>query len=446
MLDPILDARMSALEQKLKCVTRNPSQQWGPQLDLVMLDIEEDIWIGIDRTIGKEVQNHLREISDLREALRDDTNSKSNADAWREYTEVYEHSQETFREWLDLFGGLVLRQKRLDQNLCDVADTLIVRLARESTVSRTLSIPAAREALAVTLARTIRLRFPEPTIWDLPFTAHEYGHVVVSENDEIRKHVKVTAARWADQDLESNLVAEDQKEQTEERYKHHLEDFVADSYATHAMGPSFACAAVFLRFSPSRAYDETEYNAAYAKRARVIFAMLERMNDEASGNPYRDVIEQLKGWWEAMLEQVEPSRGLTEADEGRLKDLVRDIWDRLEAEFVGLTLYPYRGKSNDGWLVAQAKSDSWNEELENLFQDLTDDDDRMLQPSNIRDLLNAAWLSRIDLTDPNDPETKYKIDKVAKAAYGQCKRIVEASRYRSSGAPPDSLSQPSPGR
>src|SRR6185503_8084314 len=99
----------------------------------------------------------------------------------------YEESQEVFCECLEYIGGLALRDRGFDQRICDIGDHLIVSCAKDwnNLKWQSLTILAAQERLGQTMARIIRLRFPEWTIWTLPFTAREFAHVAFHANENL---------------------------------------------------------------------------------------------------------------------------------------------------------------------------------------------------------------------------------------------------------------------
>ena len=94
--------------------------------------------------------------------------------AWRDYGEAQKVNREFAAERLEIFAGLAFRRSRLDENACRLADELIGKcnLGISLDDCEWVTIPAPKEALGRTLARIVRLRFPEWTVWALPLVAH----------------------------------------------------------------------------------------------------------------------------------------------------------------------------------------------------------------------------------------------------------------------------------
>jgi hypothetical protein len=437
-----LSSRLDALKASLKRV-KEQSFSWQSELHLrVQLEphpleecAEKDLW-GLDSTIEAQL-GHLKIIrKSLERAEKEENDAIAGQfikEAWRGYARVCDKSQRIFREWLDLTGGLTLRAYELDKSLFNMADQLIRDCAVASGVSPYLSIPAAHDDLTRTTGRVIRLRFPEWTLWDLPFAAYEYGQVVVDKVEVLRALIEDTTANWADQDREWQPIAGNTEEQNKKRYNHELRTFLADAFATHTIGPAYACTAILLRFDPLLAYDE---RAAYDKRARVVLAMLERMDEEADGSPYKEMIERLENHWSTTLARANPLGGVEAIDEERLNNLVGEIWQKITDEYKDEMLYPPAGET--GWQVAKTWAVNWMQQLE-ASKDLS----IWAVPSNskLRDVLNAMWLCRISYPK--------NTDEIAGAAYGQCEAIItltpqDTSRLRVGLQTPAQTSPKSP--
>jgi predicted MPP superfamily phosphohydrolase len=418
---PALSTRLDALEQSLERAKQPPSA-WRLKMRLREEEIPgEDLW-GADSPIDTELAL-LRAIrTNLEKAEGTDANAgRFIMGAWRSYARVSERSQEIFREWLDVAGGLTLRTHELDERLFRMADRLIEDCAAGSGVPSYVSIPAAQENLAKTMGHVIRLRFPEWTIWNVPFAVHEYGQVVVDHVDALRTLVEDTTTSWVNQDREWQLIAgnEEEKDEKQLNYQHQLRKFVADAFATHTLGPAYACAAILLHFDPLFAYDE---RAAYDKRARVMLAMLEKMDNRAGGSPYEKMVELLEHHWKSVLGRAKPSGSTEATDEERLRDLVDEIWERIYGEYRNEKLYPPAG-GESGWQIAKGWAANWIQQLEaneplSVWE--------VSSGSKLRDVLNAAWLCRISY-----PE---KIEQITGAADDQCEAIIAYATEGASGS------------
>lgn len=400
MVDAVLAARLDALEQNLKHAEAATPKQWQKNLNLTNVRVEDAIWLNLEVTIGREVKRLSAELKKIRK-------KEDPKEAWEGYARAYEESEIIFRECLEFLGGLAFRDKLLDGKICMVADELIRSCAAETLEQPSLAIPAPQEALTKTLGRIIRLRFPERSVWTLPYIAHDFGHVI----ERMDKFVQAEVPRWAGQ-----------VKQPAEEY---LRVLLADAFATYSMGPAYACAAILLRFNPSSAYTEHDKRPAVAKRAHVVLTMLREMDDQAGGGPYNAMIQHLEPEWRQMLERAGVSGTLEAEDKTRLHELVVAILEHFGTEFPETARYPHDGES--GWLVAQ----KWQGVLwKHLGQDDPNADDfgEVSLTSKLRDVLNAAWLCRRKVSLGKDDSEQTKLDKIKQIgdeAHGLCEVIIE---------------------
>lgn len=287
------------------------------------------------------------------------------AEAWEAYGKVLDaEAGRLFTEYVDLLGGLALRDAGLDEGICQMADELIRRCSMvggRDPIWYSMTVPARREAMEETLARIIRLGFPEWTIWAVPLGAVEFGHVVVKQN---AVDLGVPEATNGEPDPDSVARAH----------------FLADTFATYALGPAYACAAILLRFNPLHGYEVRDRRPPDAKRAYVVFETLERMNEV--GGYYTDLITRLRKPWDAVLARLNP--GATPVEEDPVADdAVETMWNFLKS---GADESLYYG--GDRWLAING----WP--------------DHLIKPSGsetipwnagqheVRDLLTAAWDAR----------------------------------------------------
>jgi hypothetical protein len=297
------------------------------------------------------------------------------ADAWKNYADKDNElaRQRVFEDYVDFLRGLAMRDADLDEGICKIADELISKLQIRD-LSYSLTIPAFQEAVTMTLARFIRLGFPEWTLWALPLAAHELGHVVVSKNLELDTFVKENAS--------NELSA----------YGLHLQEFLADAFATFTMGPAYACASILLRFNPPSAYEDKKEHPADAKRAYVIFKMLEWMN-ESKNEQYEGIIKILKDEWSDALKQAKQQDKLKAEDENNLNKWIDSLKEKKLVEYISSVRYPHTS-----WARAEL--------LKKQLLDVLQKKQNNIEVSgtyDLRDVLNAAWLCRIDqLTKTED--------------------------------------------
>jgi hypothetical protein len=258
-----------------------------------------------------------------------------------------------------------------------------------------LTVPAVQEAFTQTLARIVRLRFLEWTVWTLPLTAHEFGHVVIRE----------------DADLQAFAQAE--FEEGQDRYENLNELYVllADAFATYTMGPAYACAAIMLRLDPITFPTDI-------KRGYIVLNMLSRMSAEAGGltPPYEGVVRILEDKWDSVLKQTKRADALEDTDKDALKELTDSSWESFDIALRSTAPYPATGRAS-GWGIAE----DWGKILKDA------DSEKKIPTtfqSHLRDVLNAGWACRLA-----SPEmTALGINRVAKLVESLCKRIIEGRR------------------
>src|SRR5262245_61810908 len=247
MNDLILTERIESLKRDLKWT--DTARKWltdklqKPRPN----ELTDDLWDMLSATIRTQAGAQIAKLDKIYKYV--DTNARNGIEdeqqaikqAWRSYAEIYQESRQVFSEYLDVIGGLAMRYNSLDEEICCIADELIKRCSRESigTPWNSLSVLATQETFTKTLARLIRLRFPEWTIWALPFAAHEYGHVVAADNEDIERFLETEVERVAKDDAEYQAATDKQaRERVGRRINKHLNVLFADAFATYTMGPA----------------------------------------------------------------------------------------------------------------------------------------------------------------------------------------------------------------
>ncbi len=345
-----------------------------------------------DDLLAQATIAHQRGDSDIADALQ--------KTAWEKYSgAVYHETNRVFCEYLDFLSGLALRDTGLDQGMCQISDRLLRDNGRLPDFAwDSLTIPAPREALQATLAKIVRLGFPEWTIWALPLAVHELGHVVAT-TDKIAQFVTQRA--------------------TDEEGQHRLQVCLADAFATHVMGPAYACAVILLRLDPCTAFAPSD-DRLTEKRARVVLAMLKDMDGQ--GNPtdkgrFSAIHKRLESEWNDALRQVGTSDSLSQQESEEIQDCV---------ERISQTRGSYRALSPAVWPRVEELAELLDiDQVENVKVSSTDE---------LRIVLNAAWKWRIDKNDLS------RVNDVAKAAL-RLWAIIETPRERGDRFP---MPQPQP--
>jgi hypothetical protein len=335
--------------------------------------------------------------------------------AWKEYAEIMSEQIRlfSFSDYVEFLGGLALRDAGLDEGICQIADELVQSCGSIGKTNwNALTIPANNEA--VTLARSIRMGFPEWTLWAVPLTAHELGHVLITAGRN-RLEIGNTNTQW-EKYIFNQVMGRNKKVQ---RDRQHLLIYLADAFATYAMGPAYACSAILLRFNPLSAYTDGDKYPADAKRAYVILNMLRRMlaNDKQDTPPYDKTVDRLEAGWNAALARVNSPTPLSQAQKDQLEGFNSYMLGQL-SKGKGL----YRGRrlkrtraALDSLLANQPSSEILKGDEEG------------------RDVLNAAWECRI--------ENKYDLAKLQTSVQHLWDLIIEQKSKR---APREDKPEPSP--
>lgn len=372
MKDPniILLARLDALEKRLLIVIEN--------VDKVEPELNKDVWGTFYEYISTPAQRCITVLKEIETDLGKE-NPKLRDD-WDKYSEVYEKSELLFAECIEFLGGLALREKKLDDGLCDLADDLL-EMSESHTASKdwsSLTIPARQEPLS----RLIRLRFPERTIWTLPLAAHQFSHVVLEK--------KSGMCHWIEEETKDMML------------KCQLKDLAAVGLATCIMGPAYACSAITLGFNPSKAHIDDNLHMSDAKRAYVVFSILRQMK-----MPEEGLIGKLELQWRIALQSL-GLKELEEDEKTKLNRWIESMWKNFKETLQRpRAIYP---TGSDGLSLA----DDWSKKLDKGSAG-------SINPKgteSLRDALNAAWLCRIT-SEPN------RFPHITEEALKLCKKILE---------------------
>jgi hypothetical protein len=277
-----------------------------------------------------------------------------------------------FRECLAFLQGARGRGRDVDTGLCEIADTMLDELSAACELNWCRFTILADEEFFSDQVQIIRLRFPFCGIWDLPVAAHEFGHfaayrLTVPEGDGRRSP---PFKEYID-----GYIAENQLRKEEEYY---LNEYFADAFATYVLGPSYACTSLLLRFGVATALDEMDgRHPSYGKRAWIILDTLNRMNKERdSEGDFNQVVSVLRDYWISALKSAENARELSESDREKLNDISLQLY--------GILKGGARNARYNRWKIARK-----------LQPALKPDGKKPDGEYEIRDLLNAAWLVRL---------------------------------------------------
>ncbi|HEX6209074.1 MAG TPA: hypothetical protein VF058_12050 [Actinomycetota bacterium] len=367
------DEVLSEVERRFNIVQLSDKEELGSVLVDAAKDQKEKL---------AEVEKRVRSAEEKAAQGKGEEANQLLDEAWNTYaTQLSASTDRLFSEYVDFLGGLALRDSGFDRGICSIADELIRQAPKIGGGWSSLTIPAHHEALNMTLARIIRLGFPEWTVWTLPLTAHELGHVLVAE----------TGDAFAD-------VEDDRTAQV----------CLADAYGTLVMGPAYACAAMLIRLNPLTAF-HPEDDRLTAKRAETVLRTLDHMNawDEVDP-PYAQVRQGLEAAWAEGTGHAEPS-GELGAEE--LETL--EAWIERMSGWLG----SYRALPGEHWPRIKRWAQALGTEKQDEIELQNDDEHRFV--------LNAAWQARLD-----HPE---QTEHIARDALALWRRLDEHLRKETGG-------------
>ena len=226
------------------------------------------------------------------------------AAAWLRYQALRDECQKLFAEYVDLVRGVLLRDAVFDRDLCRIADELVRQFGKFKDYTwQAFTIPASRERGDLTSARLIRIGFPEWTVWTLPLTAHEFGHVFAARHEAMRALVATMSAQ------EPAAVVRTQ---------------IADAFATAVMGPAYVWSALLLRVDPGQELDRL--------RVAVMLAMFDRL-EVTPLSTYGDEVAALRSRWASALHQRGDDAAVAADVAEHVQTIVGDVHDRVRSPF-----------------------------------------------------------------------------------------------------------------
>jgi len=394
--DPILKVRLEMLGENLRAAIR------------VRDYLAEDMtFLALDRAAVAEVNDafdhHTQQQAErLEKAIKaldtiNDTDTDGVRSAWNGYAALSENNSRIYREFLEAMLGLAIRRKSIDESdrICKIADVLIENMKSYGANGKRLAIPASHEAYSRTLARLVRMRFPEWTIWSLSLVAHEFGHVVIEDNPDLANFVKSESEALAEKDPEyvpgtSDPAEKRRNERILRREFCRLRQLMADAFAVHRIGPSYVCSLVLLRLSPLES--ESDGGLRDAERAVVSIQVLREMSKADPQPPaYEEIVKHLENEWNGMMQRsgVTP---LPQAAVDALCELAKILKNTLDDQLAGTAYKLYLPAG--GWNVAYGWYANWKQESKIAANKLSIPEG-ITGAGKIYDVLNAAWAYRL---------------------------------------------------
>jgi hypothetical protein len=297
---------------------------------------------------------------------------------WKQFFELREKGAPLFSESLAIALRPLIRKNKIDGGFCAVADTMLEQLSERTDMRWGRPTILADVEAIVDLTHVIRFRFPVTSVWELPVAAHEFGHFI--------------GIPWEKQDPLKKLIGD--AKQTQAHYEAWIREHFADTFATFALGPAYAYSCLLLRFHAND--PDVDPNLGYwthpsdAMRAYGILEVLKKMNNEdGSRNDFSEAITTLEGVWKKdWAAGSDREEIIKEENRKRIDCWLNTIYDRLRIAFPRAR---YQSWSRANELKGYLEIDP--DVPENLSAD----------KDTIADVLNAAWLARIDLHRFFDP-------------------------------------------
>ncbi|MFZ0930928.1 MAG: hypothetical protein WAN11_20145 [Syntrophobacteraceae bacterium] len=377
------------------------------QLDTVPValgKIGESLKIRVEGAVERKIEVYRKELEHFHKEVLGAEKGDTLRDVWCAF-EAFRRNElaNLFKESLALVGGARLRQcgtthqGAVDNGLCALADALINTVpGPEKSNWNCFTVLASGEFID-RMDHVIRVRFPETSIWNLPVVAHEFGHYAGAKLSN--------TSRTADEyPILEFLKKESGGDDAAFRVMH---EYMADVFATYWLGPCYPCTCILLRFDPTAAYEEQPPHPSPAKRIYGMLKVLKQIDkpDRFGIRYLTRIIEMLEQYWRLSLSAV----GEEEDIETALPD---DETQRAAERVEGLYNKFYEESPEIHY-----KSQRWKEVLKIRGELL---ENRDFEPNvclSISDMLNAAWLVRME-----NMHDKYQVQRIGERA----KLLIEA--------------------
>jgi hypothetical protein len=292
--------------------------------------------------------------------------------AWQSYFAELPNLRKLFAEYVDFLAGVALRDAGYDDGICAMADEMVRAYAHVRDLSwKSVTIPNREELWDATLARVVRLGFPEWSLWTIPLSAFVWASIVIS--CETKTNQFIEGLPKAQRQVSRVLLA--------------------DAIATATMGPAYACALLILRLDPANG--SGSQRALARMRAETVLETLRYMSGETNDRAYDGVERELREHWEHVIAQLPPSgNGSPRPPAPAIATLAAKGAERSYGE---------RMEDGDWGRVAD-----WAQRLNGISALESAPVQAFDTPQHV---LNAAWLARLnnphaDLADVEERATK----------------------------------------
>ena len=328
--------------------------------------------------------NDLLGLRNQCQSLRSRIQGGASAEAgWGQLDKLQADASDLLRECLAFLEGGLVRAAGLDGGICALADKMFEALNDQTDLCwQRFTLLAAGEFYS-TLSGIVRLRFTDTDIWSLPVGVHEFGHFV-SATPRFAEFTEMS----------------DREKGNDPRYESHLRELFSDLFATYALGPSLVLTCALLRFSPSGA--ESNTHPSNAQRVWWMLETLASMDNTEGDAMFAPIAARIRDSWTAAVKASGQPETLTDKEISRLRPWLLDLYDLVNSR---LPMVRYRN-------ILRAQD---------MFQGFRDDHTPALRPEDgIPDVLNAAWLYRLNTADPNASDLR----RIGDQAFQMCENIA----------------------
>ena len=230
----------------------------------------------------------------------------------RRLSALRDRAHNLFGEALTLRIAGFIRDTKVDEGMCEVADTLLGDLARAVALEIPYLSTLAEAEFFGASARVIRLRYPAVSIWDLPVLGHEFGHCFGPMWHLEGALQPYPLKRFLDtQKLGTRTIAE---------------EFFCDLLATFLLGPSYVYMCVVLRFDPTNSED-SDTHPSDVRRAwwvlRALRLLADAATDRSIRSEYHGLADRLTEFWSSYTDK---SQGTPLSDTEDLNSAAEDLF------------------------------------------------------------------------------------------------------------------------
>jgi hypothetical protein len=317
---------------------------------------------------------HLRD-----SASKDDVYPK---DAWAELRSLRVRVDEFLEECLDVLQSSPDWTSFSHDPAFLVADALCRELAMVSLSRVQWVLVPGRSELFIPGTRAISIRYPPPSVWELPILAHEMGHTLIA-----------SGARRLD--IGTFLEGSSARDQISQLWLHEL---AADVIGALLAGPAYGLAAILTGLDPLEANVGSDTHPPASIRVVAIEQVL-RSPDYSTGYHYADELHQ---FWAELMEEMEISASPT--GHSTLEEVTSQLLDWASDSLLPFTYRDIRIKESLDQLDSMLSASKTQLERREKI--------------GIVDVLNAAWQSRLEAREESE------IQELNERAMQTCVQIV----------------------